>query len=326
MRVESNTVNTAIFTGEKETAKDTQNVKKEQPDNSIYGGSLDLCSKTVEERKKQAKSMAMKLAQTVFSNEKNTDKDVEQRKIHIKELKAQKAECQETIDSIPEQQKKLKEQYGVSDDSEEESDLALLKKREESKVHLNIKLTDEEKERLQKIDEAPLTSYQQESMQLYWASKEYNSNMEDIDKAINEEAGILRGVKIERLKSHDMVDANKQGAAIMAAASDEVIGMLIEEAKDKVDETADDQKEEAKEKKEEEEKLQEKIETAKEQKDKYKKDDHDEMYELDNILEEVKKKDPQDTTPDVKKSLNQIVNELKLTVDDVKGAAVDEQL
>ena len=50
------------------------------------------------------------------------------------------------------------------------------------------------------------------------------------------------------------------------------------------------------------------------------------MYELDNILEEVKKKDPQDTTPDVKKSLNQIVNELKLTVDDVKGAAVDEQL
>ena len=65
-------------------------------------------------------------------------------------------------------------------------------------------------------------------------------------------------------------------------------------------------------------------EKAEKSKNKQKKDDLDEMYEIGSSLDDIKKNENSDNIPDIKKSLTQIVNELKLTAEDLKGAVVDD--
>lgn len=140
---------------------------------------------------------------------------------------------------------------------------------------------------------------------------------------------VARGMKIERLKHHEMLDAQEQGEEILEAAEKNVIGILTEEMKDKVDQDMEETKEKAEEKKEEEELLEERIEAAKERReeadDRIEKDTKD-LVELQQEQQEIRKQQEDGNLPDMKKSLELVVGELQLAAEDLKGLIVNEGL
>lgn len=140
---------------------------------------------------------------------------------------------------------------------------------------------------------------------------------------------VARGMKIERLKHHEMLDAQEQGEEILEAAEKNVIGILTEEVKDKVDQDMEETKEKAEEKQEEEELLEERIEAAKERReeanDRIEKDTKD-LVELQQEQQEIRRQQEDGNLPDMKKSLDLVVGELQLAAEDLKGLIVNEGL
>ncbi len=140
---------------------------------------------------------------------------------------------------------------------------------------------------------------------------------------------VARGMKIERLKHHEMLDAQEQGEEILEAAEKNVIGILTEEVKDKVDQDMEDTKEKTEEKKEEEELQEARIEAAREKReekdDRIEKDTKD-LVELQQEQEEIQKQQENGNLPDMKKSLELVVSEVALAAEDLKGLIVNEEL
>lgn len=196
------------------------------------------------------------------------------------------------IDSINEQRKIIKEGYGITDDSKQ----------------------------------GP-ASYQKEMLELDKNESVYKQTIEDNNKSIVSENAIIRGIHLERLKTHDMVDTSKQADKIIESANKDIIGMMIEDVKENIDDKFEENQEKAEKKEEEKEKLEEKIEAAKAESEKTKDNDNqDEMYKLNDTLNEIISKKQNSTIPDIKKSLEQIIGELKLTSEDLKGSVVDEDI
>ncbi|SDA59658.1 hypothetical protein SAMN02910368_01412 [Lachnospiraceae bacterium G11] len=117
-----------------------------------------------------------------------------------------------------------------------------------------------------------------------------------------------------------MLDAREKADAVLDAASDEILGMLFEEGKEHVDEELEEKVEEVKEQKEEKEEFEERIEKAKERKE-------DERKLTEEILEGVS--DLQANSADLSNAQDQVkemLNNLKILEEDIKGAAVDEEV
>jgi hypothetical protein len=89
--------------------------------------------------------------------------------------------------------------------------------------------------------------------------------MDDADAGLVAARQSLTDAAQEKNKNHAMVDAQNEAEAIMDAAEKSVVGMVMNDAKDKIDEKAREEQEKAEEKKEEEEK-QEKIEAERAEK------------------------------------------------------------
>lgn len=312
-----------VHTGKTEHVKDKKKTRKQK--DTIQASTLNLADDKIAKKRKQARAMVMSLLEDAFSGDKKIDEDIAERLKHIDSLAKENEEYSSTLNDIKEQKESLKEYYGVTDDSREQQDLELLRK-EKNAPFATIDMSEEEKQRLEQIHADGLTDYQKQVLELDAAEKEYKSKIAENQKTIIEENAVVRGIGIERLKAHEMVDAQKQGDQIMTAANKEIIGTLYEEVKDHQDEKLEEQKKAAEEKKQEEEELEKRLEAAKADKEKYTKDnnDMDKMYQLGNSLDSVRNKAAGSTLEDVKKSLNQIVGELKLTSEDLKGLVVDE--
>lgn len=304
--------------------------KKDKTVNSINASTLNLADDPIEKKRKQAQSMALSLVSNVFSDEQKIDKDLKERQEHINNLIKENEEYSNILKDVNEQKNVLKEQYNITDDSQEQQDLELLRKEKNSMKYPGIiKLSDEEKNQLESIHTNGLTDYQKSMLQLDEAEKEYKGKIIENQKSIIEENAVISGVQIERLKSHDMVDAGKQSKQIVTAANKEIIGMLYEDVKEKQDKKLEEQQKAADKKKEEKEALEKRIEAAKPDKEKYaaKFSDLDDMYKLGDSLGSVRKQNAASSTmQDIKKSLSQVISELKLTAEDLKGAVVDVNL
>lgn len=129
------------------------------------------------------------------------------------------------------------------------------------------------------------------------------------------ENAVIRGTRLERLKHHHMADAQKEAEEIKKAAGDEILGMLMEDAKKHVDEEQEEREEKAekiREKKEEQEELIEK-----------RREDRSELEELiedmpvDEILDLAK------TQEEIQQEVKDIMNKMALVSEDIKGAVVD---
>ena len=94
--------------------------------------------------------------------------------------------------------------------------------------------------------------------------KSYAELISDTEDEIQMENAVVRQSKIERLKSDPMVKAREQADSVLEAASDEILGDLIAEGKQHIDEKLEEEKKKAEEAKEKKEELEEQIEARKE--------------------------------------------------------------
>ena len=150
----------------------------------------------------------------------------------------------------------------------------------------------------------------------------YRENISDSKKQIVEENAIIRGVMLERLKSNPMLDATQEADSIMEAADDEIMGMLIQEGRDFINEKHQEEEEAAKEKAAEEKEKEEQIEAIRE--DTKEQKERVEKNKIENLTEQVLDLDKAQT--DIKAEVSDIVDKMSLVIEDIKGSVVDQQV
>lgn len=167
-------------------------------------------------------------------------------------------------------------------------------------------LEDLDKTPIEEMDEEMKTAHEE-------AKKEYQKQYDSLEEELKALDRSLYSMKNERLKSSPMEKAAAAAEDIMEAASKEVLGMLMEEAKDHIDEEQEKREEQAEKIAEEKEKKEEQLEKSKE--------DREELEEVTEAIREVSA-----DSADVEKKLNEILEKMKLLKEDLKGAKVDEKL
>lgn len=315
MKVNSKT----IFMGD-DTLKSRHTDNKSKTLNGIaFKKSLD----PIAEKKEKAKKQAMKIIGDAFAKETKLDKEQEERRQRIEELKNEIGEYSKIIRDTEKERVDLRNVYGVFEDSEEEKDLRLLEKEVERDLKFkgkNVTFSREEQERLAEIHKHGLSEYQERSLEMKKSEKFYNDAIYDDKLEFRIENETLTQTKLERLKYHPMLDAREKADQLLDAASKEVLGMLFEESKEHVDEEMEEKIEAAKEEKEKKEEFEERIEKAKE-----KRKDEEKLTE--EILEDIA--DIQSNQVDLSSAQDQVkemLNTLKILEEDIKGAAVDKEL
>lgn len=290
-----------------------------QSKNTIFAGNLNRMIDPIAKKRQEAREKAMKIVGEAFEGERQIDDDLEARRNKIGEMHSQMSAAKDEIKQIEEKRLALRDSYGIEEGSQEEQDLKLLEKEmDANKPDSGISLSEEEKKRLTELHEQGLTEYQQRSLEMKKGESLYQKEIETAEKMIVGENAVIRQTKLERLKTHPMADANKEAEAVLAAASEEIKNMLVEEGKEHIDEKMEEEKEAAEEKaeeeKEEEEKL-EKIEEKKKQQEEFSEKISDMTTQVVE-MEEVK--------TDVLKEVQNILDKMKLLEEDIKGAAVNK--
>lgn len=316
--------NTSIFLGDDKLRArhgEQRNTTGVSGRKSIDGSALWDKDDPIFAKKEETKKKAMKIVGDAFANEMKIDNDLRVRQERIQSLQKDKGEARRAIRGIEDNRASLRDVYGIDEESREEKDLKLLEKEIRAKMSgSDVQLTRDDMETIKRIKEGGLSEYQQRSLEMLEFEVPYANTVYEAEQEIKMENQIISATELERLKSHAMLDAEKQAEAIMDEASGEIVGMLVKEAKDNIDEEAKEQGEKAKAEKERQELLQERIDQVKERKK-----ENEELTE--DILEGVS--DCTSMASDVSEALQEVkdmMNKMKLIEDDIKGAAVDRNL
>lgn len=242
--------------------------KKQGKTKSVQMGA-PMQQNPVQEKKEAALRKARKIVSDVFEEDNKVALDMEKRRANIKKLQGESREAQTELNKINNQKAEWKKEYGIADDSEEQKDLELLEKRQDSQwPGSGIILTPEEKERLAEIDEKGLTEYQQRSLEINKDAGMYRNIVESNKPQIKAENDAIYNIKQSILaKPYDQGMGFAQDTAedIKLTASKEAAYGMINEVKDKVDEETKEAQEKAEERKAEKEEKEEKLEARKEQ-------------------------------------------------------------
>lgn len=280
--------------------------------NSVYGGDLNLSQDLIAQKQALAGKQAIKQIMDVFSGEQKVDDELEGRKDHVRELESEIKENQDMIRDIQDRKSALMEQYGVKADSEEESDLNLLKRRADMfSGKPGEPFSKEEWNRLQEIDANGRTDYLSQAMELYKQQNHFNSKIEDAKKSRAEDNAVIRGIHKARLKQHDMVDAEKAAQTILEDAGKEVVGMMMDQAVETQDQKMDDIQKEAEERKEDQQETEEKTGKT-------------DQTKVEHSTSAAVKTDVQKDILQAK--ADQMVAEKKITEEDIKGIVCDQSI
>jgi len=220
--------------------------------NVIDGKTLNLSGNILDEKKAQARKEAMKLIRDAFEGDQKISDSFNEKKRHIEELIQSKGEADKIVKDIESERKALRDEYGLSEDSQEEQELKLLEKEFKSGLPgSDISLSHEEKEALDEIKERGLTEYQSRSMEMLDYEKNYFVKSYSNTLEIQDENRSLGMMEREMLKNTSMIDAQKQAKKVEEELNEQVITNVVEEARDNIDSEIDKKKEKAEEKKEE---------------------------------------------------------------------------
>lgn len=335
-RVNQDVMQTANL--ENETVKKQAKKSNKKASNRIFAGDLNLMEDPIAKKRKEAQQKAMKIMQNAWGSDQEVENSIQERRDHYDKLKRLKEETQSVLEDLEGNKAALREEYGISADSEEQKDLELLEKMQNQNSGLQEDFTEEELERLGELMEKPLTEYQKEALNLNKQMIKFKKDIVNTEDQMRKEQQNIRDIKLEKLKSDPMVEAQKSAEDLLKAASDEIIGMLKEEAVEHIDEELEEKKEEAKEaaeKKKEKEERQEEIEEkraiqeaiiaktkeAVEKAEAAKK--RREMPDV-SIEEAIDFVHPNAQTQDVQKMLNDLKHSMNLLEADLKGIQVDE--
>ncbi len=283
---------------------------------SVDARELNLQQDTVLSKQIQAQKKALKHILNAFGVEQGISDSINE---HIKKAEELTEEANINLSEskrLERLKSDLKKSYDIADDSMEQKDLELLEKRERiERRESNEELSVEEKKRLSEM--GPLTEYQSAALEYEKAILEFNSRAKDaIDSAINKNR-VAEKLKIEQGKLYVQVDAQKAADDIMEQASKEILGMILDEGKDLVDDKIEENKEEVEkraEKEAEKERVKEKNEPTKEAVIGQNVRQLGNIAEADGVINKVQEE------------LRNMVAKQKMLEEDVKGLEVDQQI
>ena len=294
-------------------AQNTQNTKKNVDGRFLIAGSS---KEQIEKKRKLAQKQAMKLVKDAFSGDQATKQNIEDLKAQKAEKVAEYQEKMQHIGNISAEKDKLRETYGISKDSQEQKDLELLEKYQNNKLgFFSDDFSKEEIDRLKELANEPRTEYQKQVLSLNGKKAALQSDADLMQQQIMVLTQNQSDAKVDQLKSQDMLKAGD--------AAEEIVGMVIADAKEKLDKELEEKKAEAEKKAEEKEEQDERIEKAKEER----KEDR-EMIEGDLDAEKLQadasiQKQSVTQSEETTQRINQIMKKNHLINEDLKGIEID---
>ena len=256
---------------------------KQEAGKSIFAGNLTLTTDGIEQKREMARKKAMRVLEEEFGKEKEIDAMVDEQKEIVAKLKEDMKDSLQALKDTRVAKERYMAEYGLDKEGAKptpEQTLELIEfAKAEGELTKDMILAKEE-------------------------AKARNMAVEDI--------------MVERLKSHGMVDAQKEADDIMEAASKEILNEIVDEAKDQVDEKLEEEKEKAEELKEKKEEEQEKLEEKKETPEQTALSETVEtMGEIQDISQDCQR---------LQRELKVMVEMKEITAEDIKGILVNQKL
>ena len=291
------------------------------------GGSLYLTpdqDSRIEVRRNSAKKQAMKLVSDAWNRDEKSSQNIKNMQQERNDMLAKLNEWNSKLKDIDNQKQTLQVEYGIDPDSQEQKDLELLEKYQNNKNGSSFdSFSKEEIERLKELQKIPLTEYQKKQLELNASKGALDIEIQRGEKALVGMTAAITDATIEQLKSQDMLKAGDAAEAIMDAAGKEIVGMLIEEGKEQIDENQQEEKEKAEKLKEKWEEQEEMIEEAKEkseeQREILERETDAEKIELDSSIQ----KQSTNHMTKAQKHIQQLITDHKLMNEDIKGIDID---
>jgi len=134
----------------------------------------------------------------------------------------------------------------------------------------------------------------------------------------------VRSIELGRLKSAPMVSASKNAGKIMKDASDGVVNSMFGEVKNRLDEEWDKEVSKAEEKKAKEKEEKRKLEELRSERKEREEEEEITMEKL--ASDSMHMMQTQKVGDEVQMELQNIARQAKISLDELKGAAVDEQI
>ena len=201
-----------------------------------------------------------------------------------------------------------------------------IKESEQAIVDANKELAkfEEEKEKLkeqygvtgEESEEQLPAEYKMQRDELTRYGEPQRQVINEAKKAIEEERKVIAAVTVERLKTDPMIGASEQAEELLASAEEEITGMVMDAAVENLKEKA----EEAKEKQEAEEEKAELEEAKRKEREERRKEAElsdvpvQELLQLEQVRGEMKQE------------VDNMLTEMQLLAEDIKGSMVDEEL
>ena len=201
-----------------------------------------------------------------------------------------------------------------------------IKESEQAIVDANKKLAEFEGEKEKLKEQYGITGEETEEMlpaeykmqrdELNRYGEPQHQAINEAKKVIEEERKVIAAITVERLKTDPMVGASEQAEEMLASAEEEIAGMVMDTAVENLKEQA----EEAKEKQEAEEEKAELEEAKRKEKEERRKEAELADVPVQELLQ------LEQTRGEMKQEVDNMLTEMKLLAEDIKGSMVDEEV
>lgn len=294
---------------------------------SVFAGTLMVPSQTdslAEQKRQSAQKQAMKLVSDAWGKDQKLLQKIDEKWAlwHNKQSQIKKSEG--IISDIEEAKTRLQQQYEIDPESQEQQDLDLLEKYQDWRNGVRgLEFSDEERSRLKELQNMPMTEYQVEVLKLNDDSGKEKANIDQLKWESDIVKGSISDDKLKQAISQDMIKAQETADEIMEASGKEVLNLLIQEGKDKVDQETEDEKEKAEEIHEKKEEQQEQIDKVKENRK-----EQEELVEGDLKVDQIEqefsmKQKSMSNMESTQKTIRRMIKENNLVDEDLKGIEID---
>ena len=300
-------------------------VSKKSNTKSFNAGNLNLGqSNALEEKRNRARKQAMKLISDAWERDEKASKGISDMQNQQTAVVDKIHELSLKIKDIGDSKEALREEYGIEEDSQEQKDLLLLEKYQDNMTGASFDdFSEEEINGLKELQNTPLTEYQKRALELNRWKGSIRKEIRQNENSLIAITSSIRDARIDQLKSQDMLNSQAAADKVLEASSKEIIGMLLEDVKEHLDEVEEENQEQAEKAEEKKEEKEEVIEKAKEKR-----------KEQEKILKEQQKATREEadlkvedqaevSAEQVQKDIQKILNDNCLVNEDLKGIEID---
>ena len=278
----------------------------------------------LEQKRQMAQKQAFQLIGNAWENDQKTEEGLKKLSALYDEKSIEKGNASKQISELASRKSELQKEYGIDPDSQEQKDLELLQEYQDRISGVTYtSFTKEKIKRLSELQTIPKTEYQKRVLELNAQTGSFRKTVNSLDQEIVAIQDAVRGTKQEQLKSQDMQKAQGASDEIMDAASKEIIGSLIRDGKESIDEKVEEEQKRAEEIEAKKEEEQEKIDKIKESSDKQEELIKEIIKADHNNVASMIEKQASGQVIDAQKVMKKIIVENDLLEEDLKGIKID---